>query len=136
MSVKYLLKYAELHDICLDKGTHIRLRKAYLRIFGKVPKSCCRTALVNTPVGVCGSVVIATNKNSKELERVDDLEMIHKVQLAMGIMNLRSGMSLKMNGAFAITPYATSPFVSHCPPRLFATRLYSDRSRLCELPFM
>jgi hypothetical protein len=85
MSVKFLLKYAELHDICLHEGTHIRLRTAYLRIFGKVPKSCCGTALVNTPVGVCGSVVIATNKNSKELKRADDLEMIHKVQLAMGI---------------------------------------------------
>lgn len=74
--------YAELHEIRMGRGLHERRRKAYACIFGKFRKSCCRTALMNTPGGIGGSVVLATNKTAEDLQRANDLEMIHKVQQA------------------------------------------------------
>jgi hypothetical protein len=77
---KFCEAYAELHGIAVGK-TSIALQE---HIFGNVLKSCCRTELVETLVGQCGSVVLATNETPKDLRRADGLEMIHKVQQVMG----------------------------------------------------
>ena len=85
MSVKFQEAYAEVHQLRVGKSLNSKRQHAFRTILAKVPKSYSRPGLVRTPVGVCCAIILATNATAKDLQKMNDLEMIHRVQLAMGI---------------------------------------------------
>ena len=85
MSVKFQEAYAEVHQLRVGKSSNSKRQHAFRTILAKVPKSYSRPGLVRTPVGVCCAIILASNATAKDLQKMNDLEMIHKVQLAMGI---------------------------------------------------
>ena len=85
MSVKFQEAYAEVHQLRVGKSSNSKRQHAFRVILAKVPKSYSRPGLVRTPVGVCCAIILATNATAKDLQTMNDLEMIHRVQLAMGI---------------------------------------------------
>ena len=85
MSVKFQEAYAEVHQLRVGMSMNDKRQHAFRAILARVPKSYSRPGLVRTPVGVCCAIILATNATTKDLQRMNNLKMIHKVQLVMGI---------------------------------------------------
>jgi hypothetical protein len=75
-----IAKWADDHGIKAH-GNHINRRAVTLRaICRRLPPDCRRWSAVHTAGTLLTCVVVATNDTQDELNRAQDLEMIHAVQ--------------------------------------------------------
>ena len=85
MTMDFKLKWAEDNQIGLGRKPHVRRDLAVPAILSRLHPDCRRLAIVLLSNGAaCYSIVVASNKTVKDLERAKDLEMIQSVQRVLG----------------------------------------------------
>ncbi|RDB21911.1 hypothetical protein Hypma_011006 [Hypsizygus marmoreus] len=75
------------HNIGLEEDdTYLdRVRMCWKHLPRALPPDCRRTATIDLPHrGYSACIVVATNKTPEDLKRVEDIEMIRKVQAIIG----------------------------------------------------